>query len=80
MDCGVDTYSNQQYYMLWYKVWRSINYKIDGMLCLDCAEKRLGRGLTSNDFSRARVNAGQAKVCPELALRLARSARVKRMG
>lgn len=61
--------------MLLYRVWRSINYKIDGMLCLLCAEKRLGRGLTRQDFSRARLNAAQAKVCPALAVRLARDAR-----
>ncbi|SHH55722.1 hypothetical protein [Massilia sp. CF038] len=74
MDCQVDTYQNEQYYMLWYRVWRSIHYKIDGMLCLDCAEKRLGRELTGADFSKARVNQGQAKVCAALAMRLNRVA------
>lgn len=73
MDCDADTYVNQQYYMLLYKVWRSINYKIDGMLCLPCAEKRLGRPLTREDFSRARINAHQAEVCPSLAERLSRT-------
>ena len=72
MDCAEDTYQGQEYYMLWYKVWRSINYKIDGMLCLLCAEKRLGRELTSGDFSRAPVNRHQARICPALARRLAR--------
>jgi hypothetical protein len=70
MDCSKDTYASEEYYMLWYKVWRSINYKMDGMLCLNCVEKRLGRELTSKDFSKAPINEEQAKICPELALRL----------
>ena len=72
LDCGKDTYRSQEYYMLLYKIWRSIHPAIDGMLCLDCAERRLGRGLTRHDFSGARVNAGQARVCPALAERLGR--------
>ncbi len=70
MDCGVDTDKSQEYYMLKLPVWRKINPQIDGMLCLLCAEKRLGRRLKSTDFSNAPVNQGQAKVCPELAARL----------
>lgn len=72
MDCGKDTNRSQKYYMLKYKLWRAIHYKIDGMLCLACAEHRLGRPLVRDDFSRAPVNEGQARVCPELALQLAR--------
>jgi len=75
MDCSKDTYASEEFYMLWYRVWRSINYKIEGMLCLACVEKRLKRELTSKDFSRALVNAAKAKICPELAMRLARTAR-----
>lgn len=59
--------------MLWYRIWRSINYKIDGMLCLACTERRLGRRLTSRDFTRAPVNAILARICPALAMRLART-------
>jgi hypothetical protein len=63
---------NQQYYMLLYRLWRAINYKMNGMLCLDCAELRLGRPLVAKDFSKAPVNRAQARVCPALALRLKR--------
>jgi hypothetical protein len=71
MDCDVDTYVNQQYYMLKDRLWSRIHPPIDGMLCLPCAEKRLGRSLTRKDFKNVAVNAGQARVCPELAVRLA---------
>jgi hypothetical protein len=32
LDCSVDTFENQQYYMLLYRLWRAINYKMNGML------------------------------------------------
>jgi hypothetical protein len=70
MDCGKDTFQSEEYFMLWYKVWRSINYKIEGMLCLNCVEMRLGRQLASSDFNRATINSEQAKLCPALAARL----------
>lgn len=74
-DCDVDTYVNQQYYMLKNRVWRRIaGENPDIMLCLSCAERRLGRGLKRDDFQRVPVNTGQARVCPELAQRLARQA------
>jgi hypothetical protein len=72
MDCTNDTYESEEFYMLWNRVWRSINYKIEGMLCLVCVEKRLGRELTGNDFSKAPINQRQAKICPALASRLLR--------
>jgi hypothetical protein len=73
MDCDVDTYVNEHYYMLKDRLWRKINPSIDGMLCLPCAEKRLWRPLTRRDFKNLPVNAGQARVCTELAARLARA-------
>ncbi len=72
LDCGKDTDKSEEYYMLWYRIWRSINYKIDGMLCLDCVEKRLGRELVGEDFSKAPINESQARRCPALAQRLVR--------
>lgn len=72
MDCGKDTNKSEEYYMLWHRVWRRINYRINGMLCLNCAERRLGRPLTAGDFTKAQVNTKQAAVCVELATRLAR--------
>lgn len=52
MDCDVDTYVNEQFYMLKDRLWRKINPSIDGMLRLPCAEKRLGRALTRRDFKK----------------------------
>jgi DNA-directed RNA polymerase subunit RPC12/RpoP len=72
MDCGSDTNKSEEYYMLWHKVWRRINYKLNGMLCLNCSERRLGRPLNVGDFTKAPVNSRQAAVCAELAIRLAR--------
>jgi hypothetical protein len=72
-DCDVDTYVNQHYYMLKNRVWKLIAPDDPNvMLCLPCAERRLGRGLSRDDFPRAPVNKGQARVCPELAERLRR--------
>jgi hypothetical protein len=72
LDCGQDTFISEEYYMLWYRVWRSLHYKMNGMLCLNCAETRLGRQLVASDFSKAPVNQIQALRCPALALRLTR--------
>jgi hypothetical protein len=69
LDCTKDTDTSQEYYMLKLKIWKSINPKIDGMLCLSCAEKRLGRKLVHRDFTLTPVNFGQARVCPALAER-----------
>jgi hypothetical protein len=73
VDCDVDTYSNEHYYMLKNRVWKLIAPKDPAvMLCLTCAEKRLGRGLHRDDFRRAPVNRAQARLCPALAERLHR--------
>jgi hypothetical protein len=71
MDCDADTYVNEQFYMLKDRIWKRINPLVDGMLCLPCAEKRLGRSLRHMDFKNVPLNTGQARVCPELAMRLA---------
>jgi hypothetical protein len=72
MDCSADTNKHEQYYALKDRLWRRINPAVDGMLCLPCAEKRLGRPLSRPDFKDVPVNAKQALICPELALRLNR--------
>jgi hypothetical protein len=74
MDCGCDTRDNEHYYMVADGLWRSVNPKMDGMLCLPCLENRLGRSLYARDFQDSRINIEQALVCPELAARLARRA------
>jgi hypothetical protein len=74
MDCRVDTEKNGEYYMLHNELWYSINHKYRGKLCLLCVERRLGRDITSADFLDAPINSIQAKLCPDLARRLARPA------
>lgn len=71
MDCKVDTYANEQYYMLQRGLWRSMNRKVGSMLRLRCAEYRLRRSLIRRNFTDAKVNESQARICPELAQRLA---------
>lgn len=57
-DCGLDTHRNwpEQYYMLTNKLWESIFPEEWGMLCLECAEKRLGRPLVASDFTDTPIN------------------------
>ncbi len=74
MDCGSDTYESNEFYMFADELWEQINPEIDGMLCLVCAEDRLGRPLIAADFTPARVNAHQARLCPALAERMSRHA------
>jgi site-specific DNA recombinase len=56
LDCFVDTGAIGEYYMLYDAVWKRINPRHDGRLCVGCAERRLGRMLTPADFMRAEVN------------------------
>jgi hypothetical protein len=80
MDCRVDTEKNGEYYMLHHELWYSINRQYRGKLCLRCVERRLGRDLTSADCLDAPINSIQAnnsiqaKLCAQLARRLARPA------
>jgi hypothetical protein len=73
MDCRKNTHASKEYYALKDTVWRRINPLILGMLCLECAEDRLGRSLSRSDFSAAPINARGALTCPELADRLRRA-------
>jgi hypothetical protein len=75
MDCGVNTIARDEYYMLKDAVWRTINPLVLGMLCLKCAEDRLGRPLCRADFSSAPVNQRFAHSCAALAVRLRRRRR-----
>ena len=58
IDCGQNTSSSvlQEYYMLKDELWNKINPEREGMLCIDCAERRLGRKLTPSDFADLPVN------------------------
>ena len=57
LDCSVDTLIIGEYYMVHDDVWFQTGLKkLDGMLCITCLEKRIGRQLTSNDFSNFPIN------------------------
>jgi hypothetical protein len=72
MDCKKDTNNSNEIYSLKQRIWLRANPLIARMLCLECVERRLGRNLVADDFSRAPINAENAAVCPALATRLAR--------
>jgi hypothetical protein len=65
-DCDVDTYVNEQFYMLHNELWAQVAADVDTMLCLDCFEKRLGRPLRAVDFAQVPLNEQQARMCPAL--------------
>jgi hypothetical protein len=54
IDCKKDTWN--EYYMLYAKLWKKINPHEKGMLCIGCAEARLGRKLNKNDFTKVPIN------------------------
>jgi hypothetical protein len=57
VDCKVDTLIIGEYYMLHHSVWEDTGLGIyDGMLCILCVEKRIGRQLNSEDFSNLPIN------------------------
>jgi hypothetical protein len=56
LDCGVNTALVGEYYMLERRVWLEASPDDDGMLCIGCAEKRLGRRLQPDDFMRIALN------------------------
>ena len=56
IDCGVDTAEIHEYYGLLDQVWVLANPGWDGMLCVGCCERRLGRQLTPYDFTQWPIN------------------------
>lgn len=57
VDCRVDTILAQEYYMVNSDVWALTGLgTYDGMLCISCLEKRIGRALCSQDFPDLPVN------------------------
>lgn len=53
VDCQFDTFQNE-YYMVKDEIWPI--GENDGMLCIGCLEKRIGRNLTKEDFTGCLVN------------------------
>lgn len=55
VDCRINTWVINEYYMIRNNLWSKYGPQ-DGMLCIGCLEKRMGRKLTPNDFTNAPVN------------------------
>lgn len=51
LDCGVDTYEINEYYMVRDDVWTAAVSEPCGQLCIGCLEERIGRHLSSGDFT-----------------------------
>lgn len=57
VDCKINTFIIGEYYMVHHSVWEDSGLGLyDGMLCISCLEKRIGRQLTSEDFSNFPIN------------------------
>src|ERR1700688_1243287 len=56
LDCGIDTFKIDHYYMVHDRLWLRANPRNNGMLCLFCLEVRLGRRVQRKDFTAAMVN------------------------
>jgi hypothetical protein len=74
LDCRTETTfakGNEEYYMIHNELWAQANPQINGMLCIGCLEIRLGRTLTSEDFTDASINRPYRNMSKRLASRLA---------
>ena len=56
LDCPENTLLIHEYYMVLDEIWNAVVPEVDGMLCVGCLEKRLGRTLTKHDFSQYPIN------------------------
>lgn len=57
VDCKVNTMDMNEYYMVNDSLWKRAGMKQhDGFLCIGCLETRVGRGLTSRDFTECPLN------------------------
>lgn len=56
LDCNVDTGRIGEFYFINIDLWLSAVGSKNGMLCIGCLEKRLGRMLISSDFTLAYIN------------------------
>lgn len=58
--------------MVNHSLWRQAHPTIDGMLCLNCLEKRIGRSLCPEDFMDVPLNSLMAEHCQQIESRLYR--------
>lgn len=65
VDCQIHTGAVGDYYMVQDDMWETHGVG-DGMLCLVCLEKRVGRELKADDFTEALVNKGALTFRSEL--------------
>ena len=56
LDCNVDIGKIFEHYFIHIELWLSLVGTNKGMLCVGCLEARLGRQLTSADFTPASIN------------------------
>jgi len=66
-DCGKETLivgkgTDDDFYMVHDKVWKSATNSKHGFLCIECLEKRLKRKLTKLDFTECPLNDMNPKV------------------
>lgn len=54
--CDINTFYIHEYYMIQDDLWKKVNPKKKGMMCIGCVELKLGRTLTSGDFPDYPVN------------------------
>lgn len=55
-DCGIHTGVIGEYYMVTNQIWSE--HGCEGMLCVSCLEGRMGRRLSSRDFTNFPINTG----------------------
>lgn len=56
LDCRVDVQRINEYYMVHGHIWAQAGGCGRGHLCIGCLEARIGRKLTSADFTEAAIN------------------------
>lgn len=55
-DCKIDTFlGTENYYTVTDKLWQNFGYG-NGMICLKCFKKRMGREFIKNDFPQLSIN------------------------
>lgn len=56
IDCNIDTGRIGEFYFVQTNLWLQAVGSINGMLCIGCLEKRIGRQLIKHDFTDCYLN------------------------
>ena len=56
LDCKRNVKEINELYMVWDAVWLEACPDLEGMLCVTCLERRIGRKLTPGDFTHCPLN------------------------